>query len=152
MEMSASGKWKAVCMPRNHPQLVVDALHRPVRNPGVQIRQDALRVFRIVRLSFTNGSKRDRRLLQPLFEQIRRLFRRRLTQDGRQVLLHRAITEVADDPRRRVPPVATPRRPHRPLFRQSSDPACHAASIIGSVSPRSELLIGWRFAEAQCAA
>ena len=34
---------------------VVDALHRTVRHPNAQIRQNALRMLRIVRTSFTNG-------------------------------------------------------------------------------------------------
>ena len=53
----ASGSHGAM---RGHSQLVVDALHRIVRQLRVQVRQDALACCRIVRPSFRNGIGRDR--------------------------------------------------------------------------------------------
>ena len=73
---------EAIGATRDHPQLVVDAPDRSSSScPYAR-----MACFRIVRPSF-HGVRRDRRPLQPLIEQRRRILWCRLPQDRRQVLL-----------------------------------------------------------------
>ena len=79
---------EAIGATRDHPQLVVDALHRTVRHLRVQVRQDAFSVFlnRTPQLHERRQAG-PRSPLQPLIEQRRRILGCRLPQDRRQVLL-----------------------------------------------------------------
>ena len=86
IEMSGTGEWKPLGAPGGDAQIVVDAFHRPVGHPGVEVREDAGCMLADGPRELDEGRQAGPCLpLQPLVEQLLGILRRALPKDRCQV-------------------------------------------------------------------